>query len=177
MARYLVPLVIFVLLIVAFLFGLQNDPRKIPSALINKPVPSFTLQELHEPEQVITEKDFPATPFILNVWASWCTACLQEHPLLLALSKQSGITIYGLNYKDTREAALDWLHEHGDPYVKSLFDNNGDTGIELGVYGVPETFIVDQHGIIRYKHIGPVSEESMVDTILPLLNELSKDAT
>lgn len=177
MVRYLVPLGIFGLLIVAFLFGLQHDPRKIPSVLIDKPVPAFSLAELSEPDVMITEQGLPSRPFLLNVWASWCTACLQEHPLLVSLSEQTGITIYGLNYKDEREAALQWLQRYGNPYEKSLFDHEGKTGIELGVYGVPETFIIDGNGIIRHKHIGPISGDSLRDTIMPILKQLKAEST
>ena len=173
MLRYLVPLGVFGLLIVVFLFGLQTDPRKIPSVLIDKPVPEFQLQDLHDPGVLLSVNDLPDKPFLLNVWASWCAACLTEHPLLLVLSEQADIDIYGLNYKDTREDALAWLNEHGNPYQQSLFDNSGSMGIELGVYGVPETFIIDSQGIIRYKHIGPVTSDSLRDEILPRMETLT----
>lgn len=175
MLRYLIPLGIFLLLILAFLYGLKHDPGKIPSVLIDKPLPEFSLQDLNDENILITGTGLPAKPFLLNVWASWCAACLVEHPLLVALSENTDIEIIGINYKDTREEAFKWLRNHGNPYQRSMFDQQGLFGIDLGVYGVPETFVVDGHGVIRYKHIGPITEESLLDTILPLLESLNDE--
>ncbi len=171
--KYLLPLALFVLLVVAFVYGLQHDPREIPSVLIDKPLPEFQLQDLLS-QTVLENRSLPEHAFLLNVWASWCVACLNEHPLLLELAKYQ-IPIYGINYKDERNDALVWLQERGDPYVASLYDNKGSLGIELGVYGVPETFVIDRNHIIRYKHIGPVTEAALTNDILPLLEKLENE--
>ncbi len=175
--RYIVPLGIFSLMAVLLGIGLTMDPRRIPSPLIGKPVPSFTAPDLHDTSVTISQAVLKDEVSVVNVWASWCAACYEEHPVLLKLAQLRETPIYGLNYKDTREDALDWLNRLGDPYTSSIFDQSGRIGMEWGVYGVPETFIVDHNGMIRYKHIGPVSEAQLHDLLLPLLDELRADST
>ncbi len=170
MSRYVVPLVLFVGLAALLWRGLSLDPREIPSVLIDKPAPAFDLEQLHNTTQQITHQTLEGKVWLLNVWASWCVACLQEHPVITKLSEQ--VDIVGLNYKDERGKAKQWLIEHGNPYLVSAFDHAGDVGIEYGVYGVPETFVVDQRGHIRYKHIGPVSHEDLNQKLIPIIEQL-----
>ena len=174
MNRYLIPLAIFILLIALFGLGLQYDPRKVPSPLIDKPVPAFALPELHSPDSTFTAENLKGQVSLLNVWASWCVACRQEHPLLVELSRSNIIAIYGLNYKDTREEALRWLNNYGDPYDLSIFDQSGKVGIDFGVYGVPETYLLDKNAIIRYKHIGPITQDILEKKLLPLIKQLKE---
>lgn len=170
--RFLVPVAVFAVLVMLLGIGLRFDPRLVPSPLIGRPAPQFELPQLQVPESRISNADLRGKVTLVNVWASWCLACRHEHGLLLELAREGKVPIYGLNYKDKRDAALAWLQEFGDPYVASAFDENGRVGIEFGVYGVPETFIVDDQGIIRYKHIGPLDSKSLEEDILPLLAEL-----
>lgn len=175
MIRYLIPLIVFLSLIVLFVVGLQYDPRLVPSPLIDKPAPAFVLPQLKDPQQSLASNDLKGDVVMLNVWASWCVACRQEHPLLMQLANSGKINIIGLNYKDTREDAMRWLEQYGDPYLVSAFDQQGRVGIDYGVYGVPETYIIDKNGIIRYKHIGPINADVLKSTILPLINNLNLD--
>ena len=173
MNRFLWPLGIF-LALAGFLFvGLYLNPREVPSPLIDKPAPAFALPVLHSPDKQITQDDLKGQVWLLNVWASWCVSCRQEHPLLVELSKSKIVPVYGLNYKDERNAGLQWLSEHGDPYVLSIMDADGRTGINYGVYGVPETFVIDKQGIIRHKHIGPVTRQALEEEIIPKVRELN----
>jgi cytochrome c biogenesis protein CcmG/thiol:disulfide interchange protein DsbE len=172
MNRYLLPLAIFLVLAVFLAIGLSLDPRQVPSPLIDKPAPSFRLTQLRDSSKTVAVEDLRGQVWLLNVWASWCTPCLEEHPRLLELAKARSVRIVGLNYKDSRDAALKWLARHGDPYSAILVDPDGRVGIDYGVYGVPETFVIDKHGIIRYKHIGPMTSEAVQDTILPLVRRL-----
>jgi len=172
MNRYLLPLGLFFCLVIIFIYGLQNDPRIVPSPLIDKPAPAFSLTTLHSPEHTLKLSDLKGTVSLINVWASWCAACRTEHPLLVEAAKDATLNIYGLNYKDTRAEALNWLQQLGNPYIESAFDESGTTGIDYGVYGVPETFVLDQNGIIRYKHIGPLSKPDLENIILPLVKKL-----
>ena len=174
MVRYLIPLFVFICLIILFLFGLQYDPSRVPSPLIDKPVPQFNLPQLGAPDLSLGSSDLLGKVTLMNVWASWCVACRHEHPLLVELSNNGVVDIYGLNYKDQRQDALAWLGQYGDPYLMSAFDESGRVGIDLGVYGVPETYIVDQKGIIRYKHIGAITAEDLQVKILPLIKELNQ---
>ena len=174
MKRYLLPLLVFVLLAGFLAVGLQRDPREVPSPLIDKPAPAFSLPQLDTPDQQVSPKDLLGQVWLLNVWASWCVACRQEHPLLVDVSKSGQVKLYGLNYKDKREDALGWLQQFGNPYLKSMSDTEGLVGIDYGVYGVPETFVIDKQGIIRYKQIGPVTPEALRDTLLPLVAKLEK---
>lgn len=174
MKRYLIPLAVFLVLVGFLAVGLRLDPREVPSPLIGKPVPDFSLPLLTEPGRALSPHDLRGQVWILNVWASWCVACRQEHPVLVDFAKSSKVPLYGLNYKDKRDDALRWLKQFGDPYRQSLSDTDGLVGIDLGVYGVPETFVVDKEGVIRHKHIGPVTPEALQKTILPLLGKLGE---
>ncbi|MGH8119385.1 MAG: DsbE family thiol:disulfide interchange protein [Gammaproteobacteria bacterium] len=177
MNRYLLPLAVFLVLVVLFRIGLEHDPRLVPSPLIDKPAPLYILPDLRDASANINSADLRGQVFLLNVWASWCVACRIEHPVLMALAQKGKVRIYGLNYKDTRDEAIQWLERYGDPYIHSAFDQRGRVGIDYGVYGVPETFVVDRDGIIRYKHIGPVTPQAVDEIILPLLHQLGRPTT
>lgn len=170
--RALIPLGIFLLLVLLLGRGLYLDPRKLDSVLIDKPVPVFDLATVNNPETRLTNKDLSKDVSMFNVWASWCVSCRQEHPILVELSRHKLVPIYGLNYKDTRKEATGWLDKLGDPYIASAFDEDGRVGIDFGVYGVPETFVVDKKGIIRYKHVGPIDPNSWKETLLPIIEKL-----
>lgn len=171
--RFIVPLAIFLVLAVFLARGLKLDPREVPSPLIGKPAPIFALTRLDNAEQTIRRDDMLGRVWMLNVWASWCGACRDEHPLLVEFSRRKLLPIYGLNYKDTRDAGLGWLRQFGNPYDASLFDQQGRVGIDFGVYGVPETFIIDREGVIRFKQIGPLTPAVIRDKIEPLLRQLN----
>ena len=164
----------FVALVVVLGIGLTLNPREVPSPLINKPAPLFSLKQLHAPEQMITSQDMLGKVWVLNVWASWCAACRVEHPVLLDLAAANVVPLIGLNYKDERKAGITWLKQLGDPYVLSAFDADGRVGIDFGVYGVPETFVIDKRGVIRFKQIGPVSADVVQKKIIPLVQELNR---
>jgi len=172
MFRYLVPFFVLAGLVVLFIFGLQNDPSIVPSPLIDKPVPAFRLGQLRDREEILDSSVMKGEVAVLNVWASWCLPCRHEHRFIVSLAEDHGVKVYGLNYKDDREDAINWLQEMGDSYYRIFYDGQGTAGIELGVYGVPETFVLDRNGIIRYKHTGPISRESMDEVILPLIKRL-----
>ena len=172
MTRFLVPLAIFVVLVGFLVVGLGLKPREVPSPLIGKPAPEFQLQQLHESGKTLTSRDNLGKVWLLNVWASWCVSCREEHPLLVELAKSGIVPVYGLNYKDQRDDALRWLKQFGDPYTISIVDPEGRTGIDYGVYGVPETYVIDKNGVIRYKQIGPVTVDALQTKILPLVKEL-----
>lgn len=173
MSRFLLPLSIFIILAGFLAYGLQLNPREVPSPLIGKPAPAFRVAQLHAADKTISPEDFKGQVWLLNVWASWCVSCRQEHPLLVELSRRKVVPVVGLNYKDQRADGLRWLADHGDPYVVSAYDLDGRIGIDFGVYGVPETFVVDRNGVIQYKHIGPVTAEALESKILPKIKELS----
>ena len=163
------------LVLAAFLYaGLGLDPHEVPSPLIDKPAPAFTLPQLHDPKKQFSSEEMKGKVWLLNVWASWCVSCREEHPLLLELAKNGVVPIYGMDYKDKREDGIGWLNQLGDPYVRSVSDFDGRVGIDYGVYGVPETFVIDQRGVIRYKQIGPVTPEALQQKIIPLVKELQK---
>jgi cytochrome c biogenesis protein CcmG/thiol:disulfide interchange protein DsbE len=172
MLRFLVPLAVFIVLVGFLWVGLSLKPREVPSPLIDKPAPAFALTRLDNPAQSITTQDLRGQVWLLNVWASWCAACLDEHPVLVEFSKQGTVPIYGLNYKDSPDAAKAWLGKHGNPYAMSIVDADGRVGIDYGVYGVPETFLIDKQGVIRFKQIGPLTPEVLRDKILPLARRL-----
>jgi len=174
MKRFLLPLIFFVALVVFLGVGLHRDPREVPSPLVGKPAPNFSLTQLLAPEKTISPKDMEGKVWLLNVWASWCVACREEHPVLLDFSKLGVVPIIGLNYKDGRKEGTDLLTQFGDPYQLSAFDSDGRVGIDYGVYGVPETFVIDKHGVIRYKQIGPVTPEVLSEKLLPLIKELNR---
>lgn len=170
--KFIIPLVLFVALAGFLAAGLKLDPREVPSPLIGKPAPEFKLALLHEESRSISRADMLGKPWILNVWASWCAACQIEHPLLMQYARIKQVPLIGLNYKDTRPNGQAWLARHGNPYDASLFDQDGRLGIDFGVYGAPETFVIDKTGVIRFKHIGPLTPEVIEKRIDPLLKEL-----
>lgn len=170
--RFIIPLIMFGLLVVLLAAGLKLDPKKVPSPLIGKPAPTFSLPSLANSEQQITPADFKGQVWLLNVWATWCPSCRAEHETLVNFSQQDPIAIVGLNYKDDSTAAKQWLKKLGDPYTVNAVDADGRIAIDWGVYGAPETYIIDQQGIIQHKHIGPVTPEVINKTILPKLAEL-----
>lgn len=172
--RYVLPLVLFVVLAIFLAAGLTLNPREVPSPLVDKPVPPFTLAQLERPEQQFSQKDMQGQVWLLNVWASWCVACRDEHPVLVELARTRVVPVVGLNYKDKSDDAMAWLKQFGDPYLLSVADKDGRVGIEYGVYGVPETFVIDRGGVIRYKQIGPVTRDVLEEKILPLVRRLQK---
>lgn len=174
MTRFAIPLVLFILLVTFLAIGLRHDPHEVPSPLIDKPAPAFQLAQLRDPSRTFSAADMRGKVWLLNVWASWCVTCRDEHPLLLQYARSAAVPIYGLNYKDKREDALSWLGELGDPYVLSVSDNDGRVGIDYGVYGAPETYLIDREGVIRFKQIGPVTPDIWQKTILPLAQQLDK---
>ncbi len=153
------PFVAFIAMSVFLFKGLFMDPSKLPSALIDRPFPSFSLPSLYEPDRLMSELDFKGEVALLNVWATWCPTCKDEHEQLNKIGLEEGIPIYGLNYKDDPQLARAWLERYKDPYTKVVVDQEGRLGLDLGVYGAPETYIIDQHGIIRYRHVGEVTEQ------------------
>ena len=174
--------------------GLNLNPRDVPSPLVGKPAPNFTLAQLAEPEKTLSPRDMQGKVWLFNVWASWCVSCRQEHPVLVEFSKKASVPLIGLNYKEVRgdggfdmgkmpadeekklawQRAGQWLAQHGDPYTLTVMDLDGRVGIDYGVYGVPETYVIDKAGVIRMKHTGPVSPQILNDKILPLVAELSR---
>lgn len=193
MNRFVWPLVGFFVLVGFLAVGLGLNPREVPSPLIGKPAPDFKLQVLGS-EQDFSPRDMKGKVWLLNVWASWCVSCRQEHPMLVEMARSKTVPLVGLNYKEIRgdgnfdlskispesekglasERASAWLRRHGDPYTLSVLDLDGRVGIDYGVYGVPETYVIDKEGIIRFKHIGPISREVFSGKILPLVGELGK---
>lgn len=173
MRRFLLPLLVFLVISVFLWVGLRLNPKEVPSPLIDKPAPAFALPSLQDGVRTIRREDLLGKVWMLNVWASWCAACREEHPVLVEFARKQLVPVYGLNYKDGRNEALGWLQTHGNPYVDSLFDQEGRVGMDFGVYGVPETFIVDRAGLIRYKHIGPITPDVLRDKIEPLLTSLN----
>jgi cytochrome c biogenesis protein CcmG/thiol:disulfide interchange protein DsbE len=165
---------VFIALVALLAIGLQLNPREVPSPLIGKPAPAFELPLLTESDQRFSERTMLGRAWVLNVWASWCPPCLVEHPVVSQMARSGLAPVVGLNYKDTREDALPWLKRNGNPFQVVVFDPNGRIGIDYGVYGVPETYVIDAKGIIRYKHIGPLSADVVQKKIEPLLKELSR---
>ena len=194
MNRFVWPLIGFIVLVVLLAVGLRLNPREVPSPLVGKPAPDFALPKLAAMDQTFSPKDMKGKVWLLNVWASWCVSCRQEHPILVEIAKNKAITLVGLNYKEVRgdgafdmdkisaeneralavERADTWLKRHGDPYALSVLDLDGRVGIDYGVYGVPETYIIDKAGVIRLKHIGPVTPDVYAKKILPLVAELNR---
>lgn len=154
-----IPLGLFLVLGIFLWRGLSLDPKELPSALIDQPFPDFEMASLQQPDRILTKADLLGKPVLVNVWATWCPACRQEHADLLAIARQKKMGIVGLNYKDDRAAAVKWLQDLGNPYVFNIFDENGMLGLDLGVYGAPETYLVDSDGIVRYRHVGVITEE------------------
>ncbi len=170
--RFILPLLVFVVLLIFLWVGLSLNPREVPSPLIDKPAPPFSLARLDDPAKAVTDKDLRGQVWLLNVWASWCVSCMEEHPVLLEFSHANLVPIYGLNYKDKRPDAIAWLGKNGNPYTVSVSDPEGAVGIDYGVYGVPETYVIDKAGVIRYKRIGPVTPQVLETQILPLIKRL-----
>lgn len=175
-ARALIPFAVFAALVVLLAVGLTRDPKLVPSPLIDKPAPAFALPTVDHPEQQIGSADFKGKVVLFNVWASWCVACRDEHPILVEFAREHNTPVYGLNYKDQREDAKRWLTYFGNPYVASAFDAEGKVGIDWGVYGVPETFVIDKKGIIRHKVIGPITRDIIANTLLPMIAKLEKES-
>ncbi len=193
-AKFLVPLLLFFGLAGFLAFGLTLNPREVPSPLIDKPAPDFSLARLDQPEQTFALKEMQGQVWLLNVWASWCVACREEHPVLVRMAEQKIVPVVGLNYKEVRgdgainargmaleaetgmaiERARTWLTDHGNPYVLSVLDIDGRVGIDFGVYGVPETFLIDRDGRIRYKHIGPITPDALQNVLMPKIEELRR---
>ena len=193
--RFLIPLLLFLLLALLLGVGLRLDPRTVPSPLIDKPVPSFELVRLDKPDTTFTPQEMASQVWLLNVWASWCVACRQEHAMLVDIAKRELIPLVGLNYKEVRGAGIDarnmsaaeeqtlvieraqqWLTLHGDPYTLTALDIDGRVGIDFGVYGVPETFLIDGNGRIRYKHLGPITQDTLDNILLPKLREIENES-
>jgi len=170
--RFILPLLLFLVLLVFLWVGLSLDPREVPSPLVGKAAPAFRLARLDDPARSVADRDLRGQVWLLNVWASWCVSCVEEHPVLVELSKQGVVPIYGLNYKDNRPAAQAWLARNGNPYTLSVSDPEGKVGIDYGVYGVPETYVIDKSGVIRFKQIGPVTLKVLSQRILPLVKRL-----
>jgi cytochrome c biogenesis protein CcmG/thiol:disulfide interchange protein DsbE len=173
-AKFLIPLGLFVVLVGFLAVGLGLDPREVPSPLVNKPAPSFKLTQLEQPELQFAPEELKGKVWLFNVWASWCVACRQEHPVLMEFARTKTIPVIGLDYKDQRKDAMAVLRRSGNPYDLTAFDGDGRVGIDYGVYGVPESYLIDKAGIIRYKHIGPITAEDLQKKIIPLINELNK---
>ncbi len=192
MKKFLIPLVLFLGLVVFLAMGLQRDPREIPSPLVDRPAPAFELRTLKPGDQKLGPKDMLGQVWMLNVWATWCTACKEEHPVLVAYAPKLELPIIGLSYKEipsgdvpadmkaedklnlARERSKKWLSRQGNPYAETLFDLDGRVGIDYGVYGVPETYIIDKQGVIRYKRVGVVTPELLDKTLLPLIRKLKQ---
>lgn len=171
MKRYLIPLAVFVLMAGFLAVGLKLNPREVPSPLVGKPAPAFELPQLRDPAAKLAVAQMKGQVWVLNVFASWCTPCLAEHPYVTQLAKQ-GVKVVGLNYKDKSDDAKNWLRKHGDPYAAIAVDADGRAGIDWGVYGVPETFVIDKQGVIRHKQIGPITPQALREEILPALAKL-----
>lgn len=171
--KLLIPLLLFVFLmtLLALGFGLR-DPHYLPSELIDRPFPEFALADLHRADRELTEEAVRGNIALVNVWATWCPNCLVEHPELMRISREEDIPLIGVNYNDESEAARAWLNRYGNPYEFSIVDDEGRLAIDLGVYGAPETFIVDSNGVIRYRHVGPVSREVWVEILLPVIKHI-----
>ena len=175
MNKYLlIPLVLFIGLVAFLLIGLYRDPHEVPSPLINKSAPDFQLQQLNEPAKTISAKEMRGKVWLLNFWGTWCVACREEHPILVKYSKTNAVPIYGVDYKDDRAAAMQMLAEEGNPYTMTLSDPEGRTSIDYGVYGAPESYLIDKQGLIRFKQIGPITDEVWNNKILPLAKQLAQ---
>ncbi len=174
--RYLLPLGLFLVMAVFLGIGLKLDPHEIPSPLIDKLAPAFTLAQLHEPQKTFSPADMKGKVWLLNVWASWCASCRQEHIFFTEFARANPlVNLVGLNYKDEREAGINWLARLGNPYLVSVSDTEGMAGLDWGVYGVPETFVVDKKGIVRHKQTGPVDLTILQTVIAPLIEKLNAE--
>ncbi len=171
-----VPLVVFVLLAALLAAGVwlsrRPDREALPSPLVGKPTPEFALPVLHEPGRVVRAADLRGAPYLLNVWGSWCPACRDEHPVLTRFAESRRVRVVGYNWKDSREDALRWLEQFGNPYWLVIADEEGSSAIDFGIYGAPETFLIDAQGRVRWKHVGPLTDAVVRDELLPLLEQL-----
>ncbi len=175
MNKFTLPLVAFIALVALLAVGLNLNPREVPSPLIGKPAPDFKVPQLHDANASFSPREMQGKVWLLNVWASWCVSCREEHPVIVEYAKRGVLPpVVGLNYKDKREDGMRWLSRFGDPYLLSAFDADGRIGIDYGVYGVPETYLIDKAGIIRFKQIGPITPAVMDNKILPLVKELNQ---
>jgi len=174
MSRYLAPLIMIAIMFPIFIVGLSRDPTEVPSPLLNKPAPEFELPSLKDPARTIGSADYAGQMALINVWATWCVGCRQEHDYLLKLASETDIPIYGLNWRDDRGDALAWLQQLGDPYVASAFDEDARVGIDWGVYGAPETFLISADGIVLYKHISPLTEVVWLREFQPIIRAVKK---
>ncbi|MGB5246957.1 MAG: DsbE family thiol:disulfide interchange protein [Woeseia sp.] len=175
MWRYLGPVAVFALMIPIFLIGLNRDPSALPSPFLGKPAPQFTLPTLANPDTTLSSDEYAGQLVIMNVWATWCVGCRQEHAYLMELAKGGAIPIYGLNWRDNRSDAQRWLAQLGNPYVKSGFDADGRVGIDWGVYGAPETFLIAPDGSVVYKHLGPLNDSIWQRDFVPRIDAVNKD--
>lgn len=175
--KFLTPLALFLALVALLFYGLGTDPRKVPSPLIGKPAPEFVLPVLGDPQRTVSHEALQGQVSLVNVWASWCVSCRAEHAELMRLSREEkDIQIFGLNWKDEAPDALRMLRQTGNPYVVSAYDPDNHVGIHFGVYGAPETFVVDQQGIIRHKHIGPIDRRVWEETLRPLVQQIKAES-
>jgi len=172
-----IPLVLFIALGAVLYKGLFLNPQALPSALVGQKMPSFELSQLTNSDRMLTENDLKGNVVLLNVWGTWCVYCKYEHPYLVDIAKSGRVSLYGLNYKDDRQDAQQWLKDYEDPYGFSIFDPLGKLGIELGVTAAPETFVIDQHGMIRMKHVGPIDSKVWQEKFLPVIELLEQEAT
>ena len=170
----LLPLVLFIALVGFLLIGLRRDPHEVPSPLINKSAPDFKLGQLREPNKQFSPQEMRGKVWVLNFWGTWCVACREEHPLLIEYSKAGAIPIYGVDYKDDRAAAMQMLEEEGNPYTLTVSDPDGRVSIDYGVYGAPESYLIDRNGVIRFKQIGPITEEVWQKEFLPRARQMSQ---
>ncbi|MDN5849795.1 MAG: DsbE family thiol:disulfide interchange protein [Nitrococcus sp.] len=168
------PLILFGAMALMLGLGLTSDPSQVESPLVGKPAPEFQVPGLRNPGSSVQLSDFEGEVALINVWASWCTTCRQEHPYLMALS-ENGVPIYGIDYKDERSKAISWLERYGSPYQAVGFDRKGEVGMDWGVYGVPETYVIDRNGVIRYKHTGAITARSLNETLQPLIAKLRRE--
>ena len=175
-----IPLALFIGLVVFLFIGLRRDPREVPSPLINKAAPAFQLPQLQDPTKTFSAQDMRGKVWLVNFWGTWCIACREEHPWLVDYAKANAVPIVGVDYKyssdtsDERTAAVRWLAELGNPYSITVYDGDGRTSIDFGVYGAPETFLIDKQGVIRFKQIGPLTQEAWENKVLPLVKQLNQ---
>ncbi|HEY6094841.1 MAG TPA: DsbE family thiol:disulfide interchange protein [Gallionellaceae bacterium] len=174
MMRFILPFVIFIVLALFLFRGLSLDPRDVPSPLVGKAAPAFALPQLQAPDKRFSPADMKGKVWLMNVWASWCVSCVEEHPVLVELARQNIVPIIGFDWKDKAADAEAWLQHKGNPYAITVADVENRVGIDFGVYGVPETYVIDKQGIIRYKQTGPVTPQNLREVILPLVAELEK---
>ena len=167
--RFAIPIVVFLLLVVVFSFGLRNDPRELPSPFLGEQAPVFEVPSLKQPDTLVGSSNYAGEMALVNVWATWCVGCRQEHDFLMQLAASGTIPIYGINWRDRRTEALSWLQQLGDPYVFSAYDEDGRVGIDWGVYGAPETFLISPEGVVLHKHLGPLNQAIWDEDFVPLI--------